>query len=270
MTSQQLLTVVFIAIVANAVLIVLALLTMRNSRARRAESGAVDIVATHDRMVAMAGSQAGTPRMAGATPTASVMAETSSVQATGPAHATTGNGTDGPSRSTSGNGSDGPTERSSIDGTLAPINLETPISWRRMVDEEVVRSMRYHRPATVLIVELDGFERFTDRLGEAAGARLLVATARTLEAQARASDRCAQFGRGRFAVLLPETDDIKAINFAERVRSECDRWLDAGEISMRVAIGWALLDPAQGAGAAIEAAERRMDAERRHRAGSAA
>ena len=121
-----------------------------------------------------------------------------------------------------------------------------------------------------MLVELDGFERLTERLGEPAGARLVLATARTLHAQARAADRCARFGRGRFAILLPETDEIKAINFAERVRSECDRWLEAGEVAMRVAIGWATLDPDQGAGPAILEAEHRLDAERRQRAGSAA
>lgn len=258
MTSQQLLTIIFIAIVANAVLIVLALITMRSSRARRADAGDVDVVATHERMVAMAGSQSSAQRPPGATSGVSVMAGGTTFHSSGSAPA-------GSARAT-----DDTADAASIDRPLAQIELESPTSWRRMVDEEVVRSMRYHRPATVMLIELDGFERFTERLGEGAGERLLLATARTLTAQARASDRCAQFGRGRFAVLLPETDDIKAINFAERIRAECDRWLDAGEISMRVALGWAVLDPAQGAGAAIEAAERRVDTERRHRAGSAA
>ncbi len=146
--------------------------------------------------------------------------------------------------------------------------LASSAAWRRAVDEEVVRLARYHRPATIMLVELDGFERLTDRLGDAAGERLLVATARTIQAQARAADRCARLGRGRFAILLPETDDIVAINFSERVRAECDRWLEAGEITLRLAIGWAALDPTQGAAAAIQDAEQRLDAERRHRAAS--
>ena len=147
----------------------------------------------------------------------------------------------------------------------AQTGLASPAAWRRAVDDEVVRLARYHRPATIMLAELDGFERLTERLGDAAGERLLLATARTIQAQSRAADRCARLGRGRFAVLLPETDDIVAINFAERVRSECDRWLEAGEITMRLAVGWAALDPTQGAAAAIQDAEQRLDAERRHR-----
>ena len=54
MTSQQLLTIILIAIVANAVLIVIALATMRSNRSRGAEIPEVDVNATHDTMVAMA------------------------------------------------------------------------------------------------------------------------------------------------------------------------------------------------------------------------
>jgi diguanylate cyclase (GGDEF)-like protein len=167
-----------------------------------------------------------------------------------------------------------PPDDETSEGSIALVDpstgLESPTAWRRAVDDEVVRLARYHRPATVMLIELDGFERLTERLGEPAGARLVLATARTLHAQARAADRCARFGRARFAILMPETDEIEAINFGERVRSECDRWLEAGEVAMRLALGWATLDPDQGSGPAILAAEHRLDAERRQRSGSAA
>jgi diguanylate cyclase (GGDEF)-like protein len=169
---------------------------------------------------------------------------------------------------------DGATNEETAEGAIILLDpstgLESPSAWRRAVDDEVVRLARYHRPATVMLLELGGFERLTERLGEPAGARLVLATARTIHSQARAADRCGRFGRGRFAILLPETDEIMAINFAERVRAECDRWLEAGEVTMRVAIGWATLDPSQGATAVILEAERRLDAERRQHAGSAA
>jgi diguanylate cyclase (GGDEF)-like protein len=165
---------------------------------------------------------------------------------------------------------DDPTAEGAITMLDPSTGLDSPSAWRRAVDDEVVRLARYHRPATVMLVELDGFERLTERLGEPAGARLVLATARAIQAQSRAADRCARFGRGRFAILLPETDEIKAINFAERIRSECDRWLEAGEVAMRVAMGWATLDSVEGATPAILEAENRLDSERRQRAGSAA
>jgi hypothetical protein len=40
-------------------------------------------------------------------------------------------------------------------------------------------------------------------------------------------------------VLLPETDEVAAINYVERVRRACELWLDTGAIALRLAIGWA-------------------------------
>ena len=257
MTSQQIQIIVLVAIVANALLIVIALSTMRSNRARNRQSPEVDIKGTHDTMVAMA---------------------TSGTGAFGsPAVAPAGGATAAATADASGTGgSNAPvdpvptTSADPDDGLDLPAELESPATWRHAVEDEVVRLGRYHRPATVVLIELDGFERLTERLGESAGHRLLVATAKTIRAQARLADRCARMGRGRFAILLPETDDIKAINFVERVRSECDRWLEAGEVTLRLAIGWATLDASEGAAAAIETAEHRLDAERRHGAGTTA
>ena len=47
------------------------------------------------------------------------------------------------------------------------------------------------------------------------------------------------FGDGRFAVLLPETDEIQAINYVERVRRTCDLWLESGAVALKLAMGWA-------------------------------
>jgi hypothetical protein len=62
---------------------------------------------------------------------------------------------------------------------------------------------------------------------------------------------------------MPETDEIQAINYAERVRAQCDRWLAAGAISTRVAIGWACPTPSSDLGAAIRIADERLQGDRR-------
>ncbi len=260
MTSQELQTLFLIVMVGNALLIVIALVSMRG-RARTGREAELDVDATNEIMLAMSMAGAGAGKLPEARPRdGSELAEPAFVVS---------------SSSTSASApDDGATNDDTAEGAMILVDpstgLDSPSAWRRAVDDEVVRLARYHRPATVMLLELDGLERLTERLGEPAGARLVLATARTLQAQARAADRCARFGRGRFAILMPETDEIMAINFAERVRAECDRWLEAGEVAMRVAIGWATLDPGQGSTPAILEAETRLDAERRQRAGSAA
>jgi len=255
--TQQLLWIIVIAIAANAALITIALVSMRRSH-ERGMSMESELDAAADSIPAIV--------MAAAAGSGTTTAHFTS----GPEGAQPAFGDLSTNGATPDDQMTDEMSEPDVDLLDLPVNLESPVDWRRSVEDEVVRLTRYHRPATVMLVELDGFERLTDRLGEAAGTRLLVATARTLQAQSRGADRSTQLRRGRFGILLPETDEISAINFAERVRAECDRWLEAGEVALRLAIGWTILDATQGATPAIEEAERRLNAERRQRTGSTA
>jgi diguanylate cyclase (GGDEF)-like protein len=117
--------------------------------------------------------------------------------------------------------------------------LLSPSRWRRVVADEDARVRRYRRPATIVMIELDGLDRLIARLGDAAGERLVPAVADTIRRLARETDFVARVGDGRFAVLLPETDEIQAINYVERVRRTCDLWLESGAVALKLAMGWA-------------------------------
>ncbi|MEX2184363.1 MAG: GGDEF domain-containing protein [Chloroflexota bacterium] len=125
------------------------------------------------------------------------------------------------------------------DGRDALTGLIGPSAFMRLVVDEDGRMQRYHRPATVVIIELDGLERLLERLGPSAGERVIPAVADTVSRLARGADHVARLGPGRFGVLLPETDEVAAINYIERVRRACELWLESGAIAMRLAIGWA-------------------------------
>jgi diguanylate cyclase (GGDEF)-like protein len=109
----------------------------------------------------------------------------------------------------------------------------------RLVSDEDARIARYHRAATIVVFELDGLDRLSERLGQDAGDRIVAALADTIRRLARSADHVARVADGRFAVLLPETDEVAAINYVERVRRACELWLDTGAIALRLAIGWA-------------------------------
>ena len=146
--------------------------------------------------------------------------------------------------------------------------VDEAVDWERRVREEGTRLSRYRRSVTVILVELDGFERLVSRLGSDAADRLIPAIAETLVRNGRATDHVARLGASRFGVLMPETDEIQAINYAERIRAQCDRWLAAGSISTRVALGWACPTPGSDLAAAIRIAEERLQADRRRSAPS--
>jgi len=76
----------------------------------------------------------------------------------------------------------------------------------------------------VLFIDLDGFKAVNDRLGHAAGDRLLEATARRLENCLRPEDHVARLGGDEFTVILDGTPDIdSAMIVANRVLEVLDQ-----------------------------------------------
>jgi len=134
------------------------------------------------------------------------------------------------------NGASEPVEEPSSD---ALSGLLSASRWAHVVADEDARIRRYRRSATIVMIELDGLDRLTARLGDGAAERLVPAVADTILRLAREADFVARLGDGRFAVLLPETDEIQAINYVERVRRTCDVWLESGAVALRLAMGWA-------------------------------
>ena len=141
--------------------------------------------------------------------------------------------------------------------------LDTPRIWSRALSDEMARIARYRRPASIVLVEVEGLERLIERLGEDAAERILPVISETLRKSARAADHVAILERGRYGVLLTETDEVRAINFIERVRAACDGWLAAGAVSLRLAIGWADANAGRTMDDAMATAADRLDSDRR-------
>jgi diguanylate cyclase (GGDEF)-like protein len=170
-------------------------------------------------------------------------------------------------------GRSGPDDGRSSTGVFGPgagavpsdpqTGLDAPATWQRWLREEDARVRRYRRPATVVLVELDGLERLVERLGPTAADRLVPPVAAAMRRQARECDRVARLGPARFGAVLPETDEVQAINYVERVRSACDLWLAAGAVGLRLSMGWAETNPTRAIDVAVQAAEERLNAERR-------
>jgi diguanylate cyclase (GGDEF)-like protein len=74
-----------------------------------------------------------------------------------------------------------------------------------MADREIHRARRYHRPFTLVWIDLDNFKTINDRFGHSMGDNLLRLVATILQKNIRASDALARLGGDEFAILLPET-----------------------------------------------------------------
>ena len=131
-------------------------------------------------------------------------------------------------------------------------------AFTRLVAGEGLRVHRYHRSATVVIFELGGLDRLVERLGSEAADRVVAALADTMRRLARDVDHVGRLAPGRFGVLLPETDEIAAINYVERVRRACELWLESGAISLSLAVGWSGTDGDPTLAEALRLATERM------------
>jgi hypothetical protein len=115
----------------------------------------------------------------------------------------------------------------------------------------------------VVVAEVEGLRRLAERLGDEPIERLLPVIADAFRREARASDWVARVGSGRFAAFLPETDEIQAINYVERIRMACEPWLASSAVPLRLAIGWSSPTASSDLESALARAEERMHADRR-------
>ncbi len=143
--------------------------------------------------------------------------------------------------------------------------IDGPALWERVVVAEVARSLRYQRPLTVVIVELDGVDRLAAEWGSDVGRHALHDAAQCLRRMSRTSDHCARIGPTRFGVVLTETDEIAAINFVERIRETAPRLLPRSGAGLRLSFGWASPRLGEAPESLVLRAEQRLRAELAHR-----
>jgi diguanylate cyclase (GGDEF)-like protein/PAS domain S-box-containing protein len=110
-----------------------------------------------------------------------------------------------------------------------------------LLEEEFIRTQRFNRPVSLLMLDIDHFKGVNDAHGHQAGDDILKGLSDLLAKQARAVDRVCRYGGEEFTVILPETDSTMATQIAERLRAEVERHpFDIGggkEIGITVSIG---------------------------------
>lgn len=87
------------------------------------------------------------------------------------------------------------------------------------LDQELAKALRYRRPLTVVMVDIDHFKSVNDRFGHRAGDEVLRTIARVLVENKRSPDIATRYGGEEFLLVLPETTVEEAVEFADRIRS---------------------------------------------------
>lgn len=124
------------------------------------------------------------------------------------------------------------------------------------------QSIRYKRPATLLMIDSDDLKAVNDAHGHDTGNRLLRQVAQISKSELRLTDVFARYGGDEFIVLLPETPPKGALIVAERIRAMMENSpLDAGgqRVTCTLSIGVATFpDDGQSLDSLVARADRAM------------
>jgi diguanylate cyclase (GGDEF)-like protein len=87
------------------------------------------------------------------------------------------------------------------------------------LDREIGRADRHQAEVSCCFIDLDRFKRINDRYGHLHGSRVLADIAGLLRAGIRSEDTLARYGGDEFVLLLPDTDEVAAVELAGRLRA---------------------------------------------------
>jgi len=119
-------------------------------------------------------------------------------------------------------------------------------SGEQRLSEEIGRSLRYGRPLTLLMFDLDGLKQVNDKLGHAGGDLLLKTFAERLQRAIRGSDLAVRLGGDEFMVMLPECRSEEVGHVLLRLEGACITH-DGQHVPCRFSRGWVDYRPGETA-----------------------
>ena len=102
-----------------------------------------------------------------------------------------------------------------IDGLTQIFNRK---HWEECLEKEFSRARRYQHGLALIMFDLDHFKLLNDTYGHLGGDLVLIETAKTITKLLRLGDLFGRYGGEEFAIILPNTDKIGALDVAERIR----------------------------------------------------
>ncbi len=102
-------------------------------------------------------------------------------------------------------------------------------SFHTRLQQEIDRADRYHRPLSLIMLDIDYFKAYNDTHGHPQGDATLTQVAELLKQTSRSSDVVARYGGEEFALILPETGQISAEVLGNRLREGIEQFKFPGE-----------------------------------------
>jgi len=87
------------------------------------------------------------------------------------------------------------------------------------LDRELARSARHRRPLSLILFDIDHFKAINDQLGHLAGDYALRELSSCVRGATDREQLFARYGGEEFAIVMPETEQDRAVQMAERLRT---------------------------------------------------
>jgi diguanylate cyclase (GGDEF)-like protein len=112
------------------------------------------------------------------------------------------------------------------------------------ITEEHKRYLRYKRPYSIIIIDIDHFKNINDHHGHLAGDAVLRTLSELIKNHLRTSDAFGRYGGEEFIILLPETALKEAVLVAENIRQLIQNHDFPGPEKITISMGVAETHPA--------------------------
>ncbi|MDC7221328.1 MAG: GGDEF domain-containing protein [Spirochaetales bacterium] len=106
------------------------------------------------------------------------------------------------------------------------------------LEEEIERAVRYNRPLSLIMIDIDRFKKFNDAYGHQKGDEVLSTVARILKVTSRNMDILCRYGGEEMAFILPETTPDHALTMADMCRQRiCDNVVKEAGVKVTISLG---------------------------------
>jgi len=116
--------------------------------------------------------------------------------------------------------------------------------WFELTSREFYRAVRYQKPLSLILLDIDHFKQVNDIHGHPLGDVVLRSLSRICEKNVRTADLVGRYGGEEFLVAMPETNAVEAVQIAERLRLATEEMRVASkneDVQVTISLGVATL-----------------------------